>query len=153
MLIRPTISSPGKRSAPGVFSFHVFTRRCQWTFLTCSTALMINSAKRWPRHVATCWCWRAREAENPRAGAPYRPVTERRKQLAILHHGGDLYQQSGGGNAPSYWPVDGDQPGGMWVGTFHGLAHRRCARIIWTLICRRISRFSTAKIRCVCLNA
>lgn len=34
----------------------------------------------------------AGSGKNPRAGAPYRLVTERRKQLAILHHGGDLYQ-------------------------------------------------------------
>ncbi len=49
---------------------------------------------------------------------------------------------------PSYWPVDGDQPGGMWVGTtFHVWRTARCARIIWTLIAA--SRFSTARSECV----
>ncbi|XPE60852.1 UvrD-helicase domain-containing protein [Shigella flexneri] len=28
----------------------------------------------------------------------------------------------------------------MWVGTFHGLAHRLLRRTIWTPICRRISQ-------------
>ncbi len=60
MLIRPTISSPGKLPAPGVFSFHVFTRRCHGRFLP---ARRLNDKQREavaaPRK-ATCWCWRAR---------------------------------------------------------------------------------------------
>lgn len=47
----------------------------------------------------------------------------------------------------------GTSRGGMWVGRSTVWRTACCARIIWTLICRRISRFSTAKIRCVCLNA
>jgi DNA helicase-2/ATP-dependent DNA helicase PcrA len=61
---------------------------------------------------------------NARAGAPYRLVTDGREQLAVFDYGGNLYQQSGGGNAPPYWSDHGTSQGGMWVGTFHGLAHR-----------------------------
>lgn len=44
----------------------------------------------------------------------------------------------------------GTTQGGMWVGTFHGLAHRCCARTIWMPTCRRTSKSSTAKTSCVC---
>ena len=36
-------------------------------------------------------------------------------------------------------PTDVSTQGGMWVGTFHGLAHRCCARTIWMPACRRTS--------------
>ena len=45
-----------------------------------------------------------------RTGASYRGH-ERGKLLAILDYGGDVYQQSGGGDASSYRATDGHQPG------------------------------------------
>ncbi len=39
--------------------------------------------KRWPRHAATFWCWRARAVVNARTGASYRLADERGKLLAI----------------------------------------------------------------------
>ena len=51
-----------------------------------------------------------------------------RELLALLNHGGDLHQQGGGGDAPPYRPADRYQPGGMWIGTFHGRRTVYCAR-------------------------
>ena len=66
----------------------------------------------------------AGSGRHARAGSPYRVAAERGKLLPVLHHGGHVHQQGGGGDAPPHRPTDGYQPGGMWVGTFHGLAHR-----------------------------
>ncbi len=105
-----------------------------------------NSAKRWPRHAKQHAGVGGRGSGKTRAGAPYAPVTERRKQLAIPIMVQDLL------------PIKRRREMRHRIGQLMGTSRRnvgrrstvwrtaRCARIIWTLICRRISRFSTAKI-------
>ena len=67
---------------------------------------------------------RCRFGQDPGAGAPYRLADAGGTLFTLLHHRGDLYQQGGGRDARPGRKVIGDGVRGMWIGTFHGIAHR-----------------------------
>ena len=66
------------------------------------------------------------------------------------HSRGDFHQQGRRRDARPHRDPAGHPGGALWIGTFHGLAHR-LLRLHWReAACRRASRSSTPRISCGC---
>ncbi|WP_407263405.1 UvrD-helicase domain-containing protein [Klebsiella pneumoniae] len=70
-----------------------------------------------------------------RSGTPIHRLAAERGELFPYSIMAVTFYQQLAADASPYRPAMGTTQGGMWVGTFHGLAHR-FARTIWMPTCR-----------------
>jgi hypothetical protein len=96
---------------------------------------------------------RRRQRQDPRAGAPHRLADRGRGRAAHGILAVTFTNKAAGEMRGASRQLLGMPGGGMWIGTFHGIAHR-LLRLHWQEAgCRRPSRSSTATTSCAWSSA